>query len=1737
MKKLSSRWLLIIALFLSIFITVKAQTVINPLVSNEKPKLQFGLSQIVDLVNANQSINASNVSNFQLVNLKENNTKIKVDILTTGNGNALFKELIGLGVEVVARHQNFITAWVEIKKIEAYLDKAPSIVAMQTSVKPQNNAGVVQSQGDAAQRSDLARALGVNGAGVKVGVLSDSYNNLGGAAAGVTAGELPGTTNPNGFTTPVTVLSDIASGGSDEGRAMLEIVHDVAPAAQLYYYTAFNGQADFAAGIRALADAGCKVIVDDVGYFAEPYFQDGIIAQAVDYAVNVKGASYFSSAANSSDQSYEAPYQASTFQPFNDGQTAHNFGTAANPIYFLPINGSSRPVIFQWDEPYLSAGNGSPGSASDLNIYICTYNSTTNSYTVVAQSITNNIGSDPTETFGFANINLANRYILITKKSGPDPTRIKVVGQRGITWTLTPSTIAGIRAGTCVGHANAAGAIACGAASYDKTPAFGVNPPEIESYSSKGGTPIIFSPAGVRLPSPDDRLKPEITAPDNANTSFFVTGYDPDGDGKPNFPGTSAAAPHAAGVAALMFQGNPGITPAGVKTALINSCVDMDDPNTIGFDTGFDYRTGAGLIRADVAVQATINPNCPPTVVTITRPTTFCQGDSVIFDANTGTNFTFQWKKNGENISGATSAQYIAKTSGNYSVIITRLDCSVETAAITVKVNLGVPPPTTVSRTITAGTTITAGNGLQASSSCYTLVPQTVTYSGGTVGYDGELSSGADPTTVFSGLSGNIAKVKVSITWRKRSGGGTQNDCGTTGATGIPYNDEISFSLKAPDNTIITLLNYGSYARGTTSSGVVTTVFEDGNPAVGTTPASGTFASAQLLSLLEGKVPNGTWTLIPYDGFTGEPLCVQGFSVTITTDGDTTPSTDITWWDAASGGTQVGSGSEYIPTNTAVGSYTYYAQAGCSNGLTCNTSIRKSAVLTINTAPCSTPTNVTIGSNSPVAEGSAINLTSSSTGGTSQAWTGPNSYSSTEQNPTIASATLAMAGIYTVIITSSGTCTAMATTSVVVNPAPTLCTPPTNVTIGSNSPVTEGSAINLTSSSTGGTSQAWTGPNSYSSTEQNPTIASSTSAMTGVYIVIITSSGTCTAMATTSVVVNPAPTLCTPPTNVTIGSNSPVTEGSAINLTSSSTGGTSQAWTGPNSYSSTEQNPTIASSTSAMAGIYTVIITSSGTCTAMATTSVVVNPAPTLCTPPTNVTIGSNSPVTEGSAINLTSSSTGGTSQAWTGPNSYSSTEQNPTIASSTSAMAGIYTVIITSSGTCTAMATTSVVVMPIPTVTVVFVNIANNAAPTQNGVSWATAYSNLQTALSAAPANSEIWVAQGTYKPTTTTNRNISFNIPSGAMLFGGFVGTETLKNQRNFGANSTILSGEIGSSSTVSDNSYHVVTFIGVSNMTVLDGFTVMAGNANLTADRGRAVSNSPILPLSIDDGGGIGLDNGSSPSITNCKIISNDGVNGGGLFATNGSNPVITNTIFMNNQATFGGGAYHLTGSPIYKNVLFAGNKGTGGAIYNNISNPTITNVTIASNGGYNGAVFNSGSTPVLKNCILWGNIAPFNDTQSLISYSIVEGGYAGVGNLNLNPQFINPTPNGLSPSLTGNYQVNNTSPSIDGGDNGGIGMMDKDLTGNPRIFSGGLVDMGAYEFQGSRVGGTVTSITSGNWELGSTWNIGRKPLAGDNVIINNNHIVTVNENGVLKNLEFKPNAKVVYSISSIKLQTGF
>jgi hypothetical protein len=438
-----------------------------------------------------------------------------------------------------------------------------------------------------------------------------------------------------------------------------------------------------------------------------------------------------------------------------------------------------------------------------------------------------------------------------------------------------------------------------------------------------------------------------------------------------------------------------------------------------------------------------------------------------------------------------------------------------------------------------------------------------------------------------------------------------------------------------------------------------------------------------------------------------------------------------------------------------------------------------------------------------------------------------------------------------------------------------------------------------------------------------------------------------------------------------------------------------------------------------------------------------------------------------------------------------------------------------------------------------IFVDITKAAAPIQNGASWATAYGNLQTALAASSAGVAIWVAQGTYKTTATTTRTIYFNIPSDVKVYGGFVGNEIMLSQRNFRTNVTILSGEIGNVNTTNDNSYHVVNLDGSGANTLLDGFTVTGGYANYDPSKVvTAPSPAPTPPSTstIETGGGVLIQNAGLPTIANCTIVSNASLTGGGIYASDASLPTIVACKIMSNKANFGSGIYFQDGSNgNISNSLISGNSGIG-TFYNNKSNPTITNCTIAGNGGYNGGIFNSSSQPVVKNTIIWGNATPFNDTQSIITYSDIQGGYTGVGNLNIDPKFVSPQPSGIAPTLLGDYHVQATSITIDRGDNGSISLTDIDLDGNLRRFSGGTVDMGAYEFQGVGIANVVISAQTGDWESNTTW-VGLKvPQIGDIVVIDSNHIVTINTTVIAKNIEYRGTGQIKFKNAAAQLNVG-
>ncbi|WP_099154966.1 S8 family peptidase [Flavilitoribacter nigricans] len=531
---------------------------------------------------------------------------VRIEAVARTDGEQLLRLLEKFGLEEGVAFQRVVNGRLPYTALtnQKAIEQIPELVSLGLAHRPFRKAGSVTSQGDYAQNSDWMRDFfNLDGTGVRVGILSDSYNFLGTASNGVLSGDLPGPGNPNGFNQAVNVLAD--SGTSDEGRAMAEIVHDIAPGAGLAFHTAFFGRADFADGIVELATVGnCDVIVDDVSYFASPFFQDGLIAQAADQ-VFASGVSYFSSAGNNAANSYQAvPAPGDEFDiTFTDPATQVTYEYAVNGHdfgggdYFQSVTvpaGGDFIISFQWADPFTSV-SGLPGPQTDLDIFLVSSDGTT----ILEAGIEDNSnGGDAVEIISYSNNTGVNQQLnlFFGLAGGPTPAFLKyiVFGDLIINEYQTFSS-------TCYGQPNAAGAVAVGAAFFGNTPNFGVSPPVLESFSSRGGTPLFFNPNGSPIASPYYRVKPEIVCPDGADNTFF--GNDPDGNGFFNFFGTSAAAPHAAGMAALLKEIQPNISASEVELYLVQAAIDM-------LTAGFDLDSGFGFVDGLVAVA--IAAQCAP---------------------------------------------------------------------------------------------------------------------------------------------------------------------------------------------------------------------------------------------------------------------------------------------------------------------------------------------------------------------------------------------------------------------------------------------------------------------------------------------------------------------------------------------------------------------------------------------------------------------------------------------------------------------------------------------------------------------------------------------------------------------------------------------------------------------------------------------------------------------------------------------------------------------------------------------------------------------------------------------------------------------------------------------------------------------------------------------------------------------------------------------------------------------
>jgi len=415
-----------------------------------------------------------------------------------------------------------------------------------------------------------ASRFGVSGKGIKIGILSDSFNRLGGYGHDFADGDLPG---------GVRVLEEGAAGGSDEGRAMAELMHQVAPGASFMFHTATRSEADFAAGILALKAAGCTVIVDDVSYLDEPFFQDGGVVQKAVEQVVAQGVSYFTAASNEGTNFYQAVWSPVIDRlPGLPGKfRLENFGTAAAPSAFINLSAPANATFdidLQWDQPFASISGGG-GAANSLAMALYTAGGK-----LIGTAGALQVGGNAEQLLQFTNHTGATGLKLAVFANGlAAPSLLKFIAYGNVS---IDNPNAGIGSGTVTGHEQVAGVNTVGAINYAATPAFGGNG-AVEAFSSAGSGVTLFDAAGNRLANAVNNNKVSFVAPDGSITSVLAPFY-----------GTSAAAPNAAAVAALMLQADPYLTPGQVSDILARSATPVQALPGAG---------GAGLINAASAVQ------------------------------------------------------------------------------------------------------------------------------------------------------------------------------------------------------------------------------------------------------------------------------------------------------------------------------------------------------------------------------------------------------------------------------------------------------------------------------------------------------------------------------------------------------------------------------------------------------------------------------------------------------------------------------------------------------------------------------------------------------------------------------------------------------------------------------------------------------------------------------------------------------------------------------------------------------------------------------------------------------------------------------------------------------------------------------------------------------------------------------------------------------------------------------
>lgn len=500
-------------------------------------------------------------------------SRLKVSISADVN-DELLQQVVAQGGSIIhaSPRAKLVDAWVPSNALEAIAKRA-DVRHIQPASGAVTNVGALTAQGYISHKANLAvNSLGYNGLGVVVGVLSDSAQQT---PTLISSGDLSPTT---------TILPGQAGSGDSEGSAMMEIIQDMAPGVRQIFATAFNGVASFADNIRALRAAGAHIIVDDVSYFYEGVFQDGPIAQAVNDVV-ADGALYFSSAGNSGNVSsgtagvWEGDFNPGAVVVAPDSYTLHRF---PNGLDYNTLTVATQFVVLKWSDPL-------GGSANDYDLWVTDSAGTT---LLCYGGAVQNGSQDPVEGCS-GTLPAGSRVYIGSYQSAAQARALHLNTNRGALSTFTSGVVYGHNAGR---NTVSTAAVYWNSAKTGTKAFVGGAANPTERFSSDGPRRIFYSPNGTAI-TPGNVLfstnggevlqKPDIAAADGVSTK--TPGFLP-------FYGTSAAAPAAAAVAALVWSARPTLSAAQVLQAMKQTALDIRAP-------GVDRDSGVGIVMAKPAID------------------------------------------------------------------------------------------------------------------------------------------------------------------------------------------------------------------------------------------------------------------------------------------------------------------------------------------------------------------------------------------------------------------------------------------------------------------------------------------------------------------------------------------------------------------------------------------------------------------------------------------------------------------------------------------------------------------------------------------------------------------------------------------------------------------------------------------------------------------------------------------------------------------------------------------------------------------------------------------------------------------------------------------------------------------------------------------------------------------------------------------------------------------------------